>query len=145
MIIPDVNLLLYAHFAGFEQHEKARSWWVETVTSNEDVGLPPVVVYGFLRLATSRRIFDEPMSVGAATAAVESWLGQPGVSILRTGKPHLRRVVCLLKEIGFAGNLTTDAQIAAHAVLQGAVVATNDTDFARFPGLVTVNPLVKRL
>lgn len=145
MIIPDINLLLYAHFDGFEQHAKARAWWIETVTSNEVVGLPPVVVFGFLRLATSARIFDAPMSVEEAALTVESWLEQPGVSVLRTDQTHLERVITLLSEIGFAGNMTTDAQIAAHAILRRAVVATNDTDFARFLGVVTVNPVATNL
>jgi predicted nucleic acid-binding protein len=48
----------------------------------------------------------------------------------------------LLKSAGTAGNLTTDAQLAAIALRTGAVIYSADTDFAKFPGLPWVNPIL---
>lgn len=72
---------------------------------------------------------------------VESWFGQPNLRLLPDSPRSVRETLRLLDAVGAAGNLTTDAQIAAHALEQDAVVATNDADFARFPGVRTVNPL----
>ena len=87
--------------------------------------------------ALSAVVIDRFARQGARTAAV-----------LGTGReavPHLQmlaRTLDLLKATGAAGNLTADAQIASHALARDAVVATNDTDFLRFPGVRTHNPLV---
>ena len=43
-----------------------------------------------------------------------------------------------------AGNLTTDAHLAALALEYQAELHSTDTDFARFSGLRWVNPLEKR-
>jgi len=47
----------------------------------------------------------------------------------------------LLEQLGTAGNLTTDAHLAALAIEYQAELASTDTDFARFPGLRWFNPL----
>ena len=141
MIVPDLNLLLYAHVDGFSQHAAARSGWEALLTSDRDVGLASPVLFGFVRLATSRRVFVEPMSIEDAVARVEAWLGQPNVRLLLPGPRHLEIAFSLLRAAGAAGNLTTDAQIAALAIEHQAEVHSNDTDFARFPGLRWLNPI----
>ncbi|GAB4078509.1 TA system VapC family ribonuclease toxin [Nostocoides australiense] len=141
MIIPDVNILLYAHVDGFAKHAAARSWWEQALSGTEPVGVAPVVAFGFVRIATSARVLSEPMSIAAATGVVEGWLARPNVTALASDGRTLRLALGLLKTAGTGGNLTTDAHIAAHALEHGAQVATNDTDFGRFPGVSTVNPL----
>lgn len=141
MIIPDVNLLLYASARGTRHHEMARDWWRATMTSREDVGLAPVVVTGFLRLVTSSRVLDSPMGVAQAIRVVNTWLEQPVARVLTSDARHLEIVLSLIDQVGVAGNLTTDAHIAAHALQHGATVATHDADFRRFSGLKTSYPL----
>lgn len=141
MIVPDLNVLLYAHVDAFVQHEAARTWWEELLSSDRDVGLAPPVVFGFLRLATNRRVFATPMSIDQAVAIVEQWLDQPHVRVLLPGPRHLEIAFGLLRATGSAGNLTTDAQIAALAIEHQAEVHSNDADFGRFPSLRWVNPL----
>jgi predicted nucleic acid-binding protein len=41
------------------------------------------------------------------------------------------------------GKLTSDAALAALTIESGGVLYTNDRDFARFPGLRWVNPLLE--
>lgn len=43
--------------------------------------------------------------------------------------------------LGSAGNLTTDAHLAALAIEHQAELHSSDADFARFPGLRWRNPL----
>lgn len=141
MIIPDVNVLLYAHIDGFAQHLRAVGWWQRTLSGSERVGLAPVVVTGFVRLATSSRVLERPMPVDAAVGVVNSWTERRNVQVLTSDGQHLAATLGLLAHIGAAAILTTDAQIAAHALHHGATVATNDADFARFAGVRTLNPI----
>lgn len=141
MIIPDVNLLLYAVISGFPQHDRARAWWEDTVNGSGQVGLAHPALFGFLRIVTNRRVISDPLTASGAVVFVRDWLAQPNVEVLRPGARHLDIAFGLLEDVGSAGNLTTDVQLAAYAIEHDAEVHSNDTDFARFPGLTWVNPL----
>lgn len=141
MIVPDANLLLYAYDESFPGHAAARAWWERVMNGTEPVGLPTVVVLAFVRLATHPTVAANPRSVPEVQLIVDSWLKAPHVRILPTSDSLVGRFFDLLRAAGSGGNLSTDALIAAHAQDAGAKVFTNDRDFSRFPGLVTVNPL----
>lgn len=141
MIIPDVNLLLYAEIDAHRLHARARRWWEDTLSGARQVGLAPVCVFGFIRLATSRRVFTVPMSVDDAVGRVEGWLARPNVTTLLSGHSHVATACRLLRQVGTGANLTTDVQIAAHAIELNGEVHSNDGDFGRFEGLRWVNPL----
>ena len=144
MIVPDVNLLLYAYDAGSRFQSAAARWWQDCLSGEEPVGLAPVVLFGFVRISTSARVYTNPLSVTEAADVVRSWLDQPPIQILEPATDHVPQVLRLLEGIGTAGNLVTDAQIAALAIAHGAVLHTSDADFLRFPGLKWVNPLTAR-
>ncbi|MGQ0679871.1 MAG: TA system VapC family ribonuclease toxin [Actinomycetota bacterium] len=141
MIIPDVNLLLYAMVSGFPQHQQARAWWEETLNGPDAVGLAAPALFGFLRLITNPRIVDPPLAISLAAQHVRGWVNRPNVEVLAPGIRYLDLALDLLEEVGTAANLTTDAQLAAHALQQDAQLCSNDTDFGRFPGLRWMNPL----
>lgn len=141
MIVVDVNLLLYAHIAAFPQHEKARAWWEELLNGDQDVAIPHVSIFGFLRIATNARVLSPPLTLPAATDTVRGWLDRPNVRVLSAGHDHVDRVLRLLEPIGTAANLTTDAQLAALAMENQAELCSNDADFGRFSGLRWTNPL----
>jgi uncharacterized protein len=122
MIVPDVNLLLYAHFTAFPEHDAARRWWEAAVTEEREVGLVAPAIYGFIRIATNRRVFARPMSVSDAVARVEEWLELPTTRLLSPGPRHFEIAFRLLLEVGVAANLTTDVQIAALALENKAEV-----------------------
>ncbi|MDR3555986.1 MAG: PIN domain-containing protein [Syntrophobacteraceae bacterium] len=120
----------------------ARAAWLEDVLSgSENVGLPWVVILAFLRLTTSSRVFERPMSVERAVAYVEEWLAQPVVSTVTPGKRHWTILRNLLLDSGTGGNLTTDTHIAALAIEYGYTVYSTDNDFKRFAGMRHINPL----
>ena len=141
MIVPDVNLLLYAHIGGFPDHARALRWWEEALDGDQEVGIGAPALFGFVRIATNPRIFETPLSVEEAIARVESWLEQPNARFLLPGPRHLEIAFRLLRKAGTARNLTTDVQLAALAIEYQAELHSNDTDFGRFGDLRWVNPL----
>ena len=141
MILPDLNLLVYAYNSDAPDHLGARSWWEAVLTEPRPVALPWAVNLGFLRLMTSRSVLVEPLSASEAIEVIRSWLARPQVRILQPGPGHLDLVDELAKAAGKAGSLTTDIHLAALAIEHGAEVHTNDGDFKRFPGLRWTNPL----
>jgi hypothetical protein len=143
VIVPDVNLLLYAEVDAFAQHAAARRWWEALLNGERQVGLAPVSVFGFLRIVTNRRVFERPMAVADAIDRAQGWLDRPNVTLLVPGTEHLAHAFRLLKQLGAAANLTTDVQLAAHAMEHQGEVHSNDGDFGRFEGLRWVNPLAR--
>jgi uncharacterized protein len=143
MILTDVNPLLNAYNRDFPDHAVARKWWEGVVNNQEAIGLAWVTILGFIRIMTNPRAMLTPMTVGDAVAAAKSWLDLPNVDIVEPGPRHAEILFRLLREVGVAGNLTTDAHLAALAIEHQARLASTDTDFARFPGLRWFNPLAK--
>jgi toxin-antitoxin system PIN domain toxin len=141
LILPDINLLLYAHDAESPFHARAADWWQGCLSGSEPVGLLHVVVFGFVRVATSSRVFRHPMTPAEAMSHVQAWLEQPPVRVLDPDAGHLRRTLGLLQALGTAGNLVGDAQMADLAMEYNAVLHTADTDFLRFQGLRWFNPI----
>ena len=141
MIIPDINLLLYAHDSSSPAHAKAAGWWRSCLSGTEPVGLLHVVTFGFVRIATNARAFLNSMTPAEAAEHVRSWLEQPLVQVLDPGPDHIRHTLKLLEALGTAGNLVSDAQLAALAMDNNAVLHTADTDFVRIAGLRWFNPM----
>ena len=141
MIIPDVNLLLYASVTGFPQHERARTWLEEALNGSTLVGLSSPAIFGYIRIATNGRVLASAMSVTDATGRLRPWLAQPNVRFVLPGPAYLDIAFGLLEAIGAGANLTTDVQLAAYAIEQDAELYSNDTDFGRFPGLRWIDPL----
>ncbi len=141
MILLDANLLLYAVNRDLPQHAQARSWFEKTLSSQDGVGLPWVVILAFLRLTTNPRVFEQPLTIAQACGYIDEWLLQPVVSTVMPGPNHWPILRNLLAASGTAGNLTTDAHIAALAIEHGYTVFSTDHDFKRFPGIRHENPL----
>lgn len=141
MIIPDVNLLVYAQMTGMPQHAVARRWWETALNGIEPVGLSAVALFGFIRIVANPRVFRPPLPVDQAVARVEAWFERPNVELLLPGPRHLALAFGLLRGLRIAADLTTDVQLAALAIENQAELHSSDTDFARFPGLRWVNPL----
>ena len=141
MIVPDVNLLVYAYDETNPQHQKARDWWEHTLSGTEPVGIPWVVVLGFTRILTHPQICANPLSVSEVRQAVLQWMGLPHVRVIQLSNQAIELFFDLLEEAGMGGNLATDALIALHAREHSATIHSNDRDFDRFPGIKWVNPL----
>ncbi|MGE3309365.1 MAG: type II toxin-antitoxin system VapC family toxin [Limisphaerales bacterium] len=143
MIVPDVNPLLNAYNRGSSDHAVARRWWETVVNDGEPIGLAWVTILGFLRIMTNPRAMPHPMPVDAAVMAVEAWLARSNIELIEPGPRHPEILFRLLRHVGVAGSLTTDAHLAALAIERQARVASTDADFARFEGLRWFDPLAK--
>jgi len=141
MILPDANLLLYAYNTSSPFHAKSAAWWSKCLSGSEPVLLCPIVLFGFVRIATSIRAFSNPLTIEEASTHVQEWLEQPVAQLVEMELQDIQQALALLVEAGTGGNLTTDAQIAAVSMRFGAVVHTVDADYARFPQVRWFNPL----
>jgi toxin-antitoxin system PIN domain toxin len=141
VILPDVNLLVYAVDETSPFHRLARRWWDGVLSSTDAVGLCYPSVLGFIRLATNRQVFTSPLGVDDALQIVTSWIEQPNTTVLVPTPRHWTIFSELLHGAAAGAALTTDAHIAAHAIEHGYTVYSNDRDFGRFDGLRWQNPL----
>ncbi len=144
MKIVDLNVLLYVVNESSPQHRAVHDWWVDAVRGDESIGLPWVVLLGFLRLATSARVFPRPISHSKALDKIDAWLSLPIVHVPAEKDNHWAVLSGLLRETGTAGNLTTDAHLAAMAITRDALLVSCDNDFARFKGLRYLNPVMMK-
>lgn len=141
MTILDANLLLYAYNADAPQQKAAAKWLTELVASGEAIGLPWITAWAFIRISTNPRIWNNPLPVSAAFQIVEEWLAQPTVMPLGPGLRHWDLLKDVVMQHKAAGPLFTDAILAAHALENGAALASTDQDFSRFKRVRWVNPL----
>jgi toxin-antitoxin system PIN domain toxin len=139
--LPDVNLFLYAYDSRSPRHAVARDWLEHTLSSAETVGLSWIVLLAFIRLSTRSVVIENPLGVDAAIELVESWLDQPCVTVINPTERHAAVLRELLLPLGTAGNMTTDAHLAALAIEHGALLCSCDSDFSRFKGLRWTDPL----
>lgn len=140
MILPDANTLLYAVNSSSEQHAGALHALLRGFDDARGVGFAWTVLLAFVRLSTRRGIFPSPLAVDDALSVVDHWLGHPRAVVVHPGERHAETLGRLLKSAGTAGNLTTDAHLAALAIENGATVVSFDRDFARFAGVRWISP-----
>lgn len=143
MIVVDVNLLIYAVDRGAPHHEEAHRWWLSALAARETIGLPWSTVLAFARLTTNPRVFTHPLTADQAFDLLEAWSTHHHVIPVEPTPRHLALVRGLLQTVGTAGNLVTDAHLAAIAIGHGATLCSADADFTRFPGLRWTNPLAE--
>ncbi len=141
MILPDINLLLYAYNTEAPHHKEAVTWWEGLMNGTGPVALPWVVTCGFVRLVTHPRVLANPMPTDRAVQIVREWLAQPVALVVEPGKRFPDLFFGYLLQLGVGANLTTDAQLASLAVEHQAELHSNDADFHRFAGLRWSNPL----
>jgi hypothetical protein len=141
MILPDANLLLYAYDASSQFHARSAEWWSDCLSGAESVALVSPVLLAFVRLGTSRRVFEQPMTPAEAARHVRSWLERPMVEHVPVIESDLLAALDDLIRLGAGGGLTTDAVIAAVARRLQATIHSADADFERFENIVWENPL----
>lgn len=140
MILVDANLLVYAHVTSYRQHEAAREWWENQLSTAPRVGLPWSSLLAFVRLVTNPRLFTEPESVADAWAQVEAWLDAEAAWIPAPTARHRDVLAECLQAPGLRANDVPDAALAALALEHGLTLATSDSGFARFRGLEWFDP-----
>jgi toxin-antitoxin system PIN domain toxin len=140
----DTNLLVYATFADAPEHERAREWLEARFAEGEGtVALCWPVVYAFLRLITSTRVFGRhAVTVRNGWAVAAAYLMQPAIRIVTPGAGHAAIASELAETPGLRSDDVPDVEIAALAIEHGLVLASHDHGFRRFSGLRVVDPLI---
>jgi len=141
VILPDVNVLLYAFRSDTADHGKYRSWLDAVVNGEMAYGMSPQVLAGVIRVSTHPRIFARPSRLADATAFASLLLNQPHCQIVQPGPRHWRIFNDLCLRANAIGNLVQDAWFAALAIESGCDWITTDRDFVRFEGLSWRAPL----
>ncbi|WP_341933354.1 PIN domain-containing protein [Microbacterium sp. LWO14-1.2] len=140
MIVPDVNILVYAFRADADEHHIYAPWLNETL-AREPLGVSDTILSGFFRIVTHPRITTSPAPIAAAMAFTRSLIAGPRTQWLTAGAPAWERLDALTStDAGIRGNLVPDAYIAALCLANGARLATRDRGFGRFPQLKWFDP-----
>jgi len=135
VILPDVNVLLYAFRSDSVNHSGYRVWLESVVSGPSAYGVSPQVLSSVIRIATHPKIFVKPSRLSDALAFVDAIRNQPTCQIVEPGPRHWQIFSDLCKQSAATGNLVPDAWLAALAIEYGCEWITTDGDFARFRGL----------
>jgi toxin-antitoxin system PIN domain toxin len=142
MMLPDVNVLIYAFRPEVLHHERCRAWLHEVVTGDVRFGISPLTLSAVVRITTNKRSFEEPSTLADAFGFCEDLLGQPHCQVVEPGERHWQIFQRLCIETDTRGNRVTDAWFAALAIEWGCEWISLDRDFARFPDLKWQMPQV---
>jgi len=140
VIVVDANILLYAYDAGDPRHFQVASWLERVFSGSDDVGLPLTVLLAFARITSDPRVYETPRDPEEAISLIEGWLGRSNVQLIGPTQTHWKTLTRLVTAGKVRGSMLMDAHIAALAIEFGAILATTDRDFSRFPGLRTIDP-----
>jgi toxin-antitoxin system PIN domain toxin len=140
MRVVDANVLLYAVNNASEQHRRARVWLDDALGGSEPVGFAWIVLLAFIRLATHPAVFPRPLAPEQAIDHVKAWLAVGPSVVVEPTPRHVDILASLLAEAGTAGNLVSDAHLAAIALEHDAVLVSFDADIGRFAGLKRAVP-----
>jgi hypothetical protein len=132
MLMPDVNVLVYAHREDEARHEAYARWLKTVIDGAEPFSLSVLVAVGFVRIVTHPRIYEDPTPLPLALAVIEQMAAHPRCRLAMPAATHLDDVARLCRATGATGKLVADAQHAALAIAEGGVWVTRDGDFARF-------------
>jgi toxin-antitoxin system PIN domain toxin len=135
LILPDVNVLVYAYREDVPRHPRYREWLDRVLDGREAYGMSDLVLTGFLRVVTHPAVFSPPSPIRHALGFVDALRGHPNCVQIAPGARHWSIFVELCRDAGVKGNLVPDAYLAALAIESGSEWMTSDRDYARFPGL----------
>ncbi|MDA0224605.1 MAG: type II toxin-antitoxin system VapC family toxin [Proteobacteria bacterium] len=141
MVLPDVNVLVYAHREDVPDHARYRDWLETVINGSESYGLAELVLSGFVRVATHPKVFTRPSTLPQALEFAEQLRGRPNRIAVAPGPRHWGIFCTLCAGANARGNLVPDAYLAAMAIESGCEWITTDRDFSRFKELRTRHPL----
>lgn len=131
-MMPDVNVLVYAHRTEYAQHEVARRFMEKSILSGEAIGISPLVAGGFVRVVTSSKVHAVPTSLEMAILVIDSLIAEHRGLWVSGREQHWSLVKMLASSARSRGPDFTDAQHAAIAIENGATWASFDRGFDRF-------------
>lgn len=132
MLMPDVNVLIYAHRTDAPFHAPYHRWWNGVVNDPRPFALSSQVAIGFARIVTQPNMPGGPTPLGAALAFIDDVLARPNCRLISSDPECWRLTARLCRDTKAVGKLVADAHHAAIAIAAGCTWVTRDKDFARF-------------
>jgi toxin-antitoxin system PIN domain toxin len=140
VVLVDANILLHVANPSAAEHATAKRWIEQALSGTEAIGFAWIVVLAFLRVATRPPVFVRPLTIDEASDLIDEWLAATPTTLVQPTSRHVDVLRGLLRQAGTAGNLVSDAHLAALAIEHGARICSFDRDFARFPGVRVFAP-----
>lgn len=140
MILPDVNVLIYAFRSDSADHPRYKAWLESVVNGRAAYGIAAQVLASVVRITTHPRIYTHPSSRADVFDFCRALLEQPNATVTSPGDRHWSIFEDLCEKAKATGNLAQDAWFAALAIESGCDWITTDGDYARFPGLSWRSP-----
>ncbi len=141
MILPDVNVLVYAHRRDAVDHATYRKWVEDLLNDERAFGISEFVLSSFTRIVTHPQIFKPASTLEEALSFAHDLLDHPNCVLMHPGPRHWGIFENLCRAVNATGNLIPDAYLAALAIESGSEWITTDHDYRRFPGLKWRHPL----
>jgi toxin-antitoxin system PIN domain toxin len=140
VVLPDVNVLVYAHREDSAHHEACRTWLESTLASDRAYGISELVVSAFVRIVTHPRVFNPPSPLDEALAFAADVLTPEHAVRIAPGARHWDIFTRLCRTANVRGNLVPDAYFAAMAIESGCEWVSTDGDYGRFDDLIWRRP-----
>jgi toxin-antitoxin system PIN domain toxin len=132
MLMPDVNILVYAHRREDPDHDFYRAWLERLANGDEPFALSLLVVAAFVRVVTHPGFPPRPTPLSQALAVIDSIVAARGCILLGPDERHWTIMRSFCEAVSAKGKLVADAQHAAIAFEHGCTWVTRDTDFDLF-------------
>lgn len=132
MLMPHVNILIYAHRREDPDHEFYRKWVEELANGPELFAISPLVASAFVRIVTHPAFPPYPTPLDQAMAAIDSLISLPSCVMPGPGEKHWELFRRLCWDSAAHGKIVADAQHAAVALENGCTWVTRDEDFREF-------------
>jgi toxin-antitoxin system PIN domain toxin len=135
VILPDVNVLIYAFRQDAPYHRLCRPWLERVLEGDERYAMSRLALSALVRITTHARPLVTPSTLEEAFGFCEYLTDQPHCQIVEPGERHWGIFKRLCVDTKTRGRRATDAWFAALAIEWGCEWITMNRDFARFPGL----------
>ena len=135
MILPDVNVLIYAMRRDARRHDEYRVWLHGVINGDDPFGVSPQILSSVVRISTHPTAFDPPSTLDESFGFCRAVLGSERCVPIHPGPSHWKIFADLCERTRAKGNLVSDAWFAALAIEAGCEWITTDRDYSRFPGL----------
>jgi hypothetical protein len=135
VILPDVNVLIYAYRKDSPHHDVCKPWLEKVAGADAQFGISPLALSAVARSVTNPRIFREPSPIEEAFVFCDSLISRPNCELVRPGPRHWSIFTRICVDADVRGSRVSDAWFAALAIESACTWITYDRDYARFPGL----------
>jgi toxin-antitoxin system PIN domain toxin len=141
MMLPDTNVLIYAHRRDADRHADYREWLESLIDGPEPYAVSDHALMGVIRIVTNPRIYQHPATLEEALAFADQFRNQPHAHVISPGPSFWGIFAGMCGQVGAQGNLIPDVYLAALAIEHGCEIVTADKGFKKFPGLRSRHPL----